>query len=192
LLALAHADAQQTNVPIQRTETRVVMTTAAKFQPYYNGGRFLTLSNHQHSYMVWWPLDPRFKGASTIQSNEVYTFTVVEEPSTSITFPVTNIIIPDVVRIEQGGRVIYDIEECEIHHTRMERKEVPISYGLPCLLAGEPTVDVEQRLFPHRREFVLGGCTILETSPNTKDLYVCRECRTAYENWKKEHAKTGL
>jgi len=174
----------------QRIENRAEITVPAVFKFYQEGRwRYLILSNEQHNYMIPWPLDPRFNGASVVQSNQVYTFTVVEEPCTTITVPVTNTTAPQVVRIRKDSQVIYDLEQCEIHHTTMERLEVPISYGLRPASTNEPSFLTEQRLFPHHREEVDGGCIILSTSPKTKDVYVCRQCQAAYENWKKEHGQ---
>jgi hypothetical protein len=84
--------------------------------------------------------------------------------------------------------MIYDIEVCEVHKTKMEHKEVRIVYGYFLPRPDEPSYDVERRLFPHRREYSLGGCTV--NNLETERVYVCTDCRKAYDKWKAEHKKS--
>jgi hypothetical protein len=76
---------------------------------------------------------------------------------------------------------------CEVHNAKMELKEVDISYGEP--RDNEWTGDTEHRLFPHWREYSIGGCEISENSPKTVKAYVCADCKKACEKWKAENKK---
>ena len=43
----------------------------------------------------------------------------------------------------------------------MERKKVPIIYGYPSRMPGDPPGRIAERLFPNRYEFGTGGCTYI-------------------------------
>lgn len=148
---------------------------------------YLTISDAKHSYEFPWGIPPHYNGSVVLESNRVYTFTVIEEPLSLLgvgsSFPV-------VVRVERDGKMIYDREVCEVHQIQMERKWVRIVYGLIAPGPGEPSGDTEQRLFPHRREVSFGGCVVSPDSPKTNKVYVCSQCKKAYEKWKTENTKT--
>lgn len=85
---------------------------------------------------------------------------------------------------------IYNIEVCEIHRTKMEHEEVRIAYGLIRPGPDEPSGDTERRLFSHRRGYSLGGCVITPFSPKTMRVYVCTDCKKAYQKWMTDNKKT--
>ena len=84
----------------------------------------------------------------------------------------------------------YDIEVCEIHRTKMEHKEVRIAYGLILPGPDAPSTDMERRLFPHRSEYSLGGCVSTPLSSKAERVYVCPDCKKAYEKWMTDNKKT--
>jgi hypothetical protein len=116
----------------------------------------------------------------SLDTNQFYTFTVAQKPFYNFT-------TPELQRVELAGQTIYDIEVCEVHKTRMEHKKVKILYGLIRLAPDEPSADTERRLFPHHREYSFGGCCVTPDSPKTERVYVCSECKKAYEKWKSEN-----
>ncbi len=161
--------------------TQVVITTRPRFA---DRGQFtyLLLADAKQRYEVAWAMPPKMQFVPVVlDTNRVYTFTLHEKPYRDIT-------IPELLRVQADGQTIYDVAVCEVHKTKMELKEVRISYGLPA-----PSVlptDTERRLFPHCREQVLGGCVISPDSPKTEKIYVCSECKSGYEKWKGENART--
>jgi hypothetical protein len=168
--------AEQSNAP-------VVITAPARLEQR-GDWIYLTISDARHSYDLPWAMPPHYAGSVALESNRVYTFTIIEEPSRS------GFLLSDVVRVERDGKMIYDREICEVHHIKMDRKEVRIAYGLLVPGPGEPTGDIEQRLFPHRYEVAFGGCVVSPNSPKTDKVYVCSECKKAYEKWKSKNKKT--
>jgi hypothetical protein len=163
------------------TSKEVVITTRPKFDARAQF-TYLILADDKQRYEVAWAMPPKIQFVPVVlDTNLVYTFTLQEKPFREITFP-------ELLRVQAGGETIYDIAVCEVHKCKMQLKEVRISYGLPppSML---PT-DTERRLFPHGREQVLGGCVISSGSPKTEKIYVCSECKSGYEKWKREGART--
>ena len=74
---------------------------------------------------------------------------------------------------------------CEVHNTALELTQVPVSYGLPRF--DKPLVEARMTLFPNSRMSVNGGCTFDSDSSSTAEEYVCRECRQAESQWRKEN-----
>jgi hypothetical protein len=167
----------------ERSAQTVIITTKPRIE---QRGQFsyLVIADTSHTFDIGWgmPPDMQFIPVS-LDTNRVYTFTVVQKPFRSIT-------IPELRKVQSGGQMIYDIEVCEIHKTKMEHKEVKIVYGLIIPGPDAPSGDTERRLFPHHREYSLGGCVIFQDSPKTEKVYVCSECKKAYEKWKSENKKT--
>jgi len=176
LLLSYSAFAAETNAPI-------TVTAPAKFKQH---GEWLHLivDDGRHNFDIVWSMQ-RYNGLVTLRSNQVYTFTIFQEEK--FTPPIK---IPMVVRVVEGGKVIYDREVCEVHLRKMEHKEVPIEYGYFRRNPDAPSDDTEQQLFPHRLEVKGGGCAISDDSPKTANVYVCSECMKAYEKWKAEHQQT--
>jgi len=161
--------------------TQVVITTRPRFA---DRGQFtyLLLADAKQRYEVAWAMPPKMQFLPVVlDTNRVYTFTLHEKPYRDIT-------IPELLRVQADGQTIYDVAVCEVHKTKMELKEVRISYGLPAP-SMLPT-DTERRLFPHYREQVLGGCVMSPDSPKAEKIYVCSECKNGYEKWKGENART--
>ena len=165
---------------VAHASVQVVITARPKF---VDRGQFtsLLLADDKHSYEVSWAMPPKMQFVPVqLDTNHVYTFTVLEKPYHTI-------IIPQLLKVQADGQTIYDIEVCEVHKIKMQQKEVRISYGLPSrdIL---PT-DTERQLFPHCREQVLGGCVISPDSPKTERVFVCAECKSGYEKWKADNAE---
>jgi hypothetical protein len=166
----------------ERVSQTVVITTKPRFEQQ---GQFvyLVITDTNHSFDISWGVPPRVQFIPvSLDTNRVYTFTVTQRPFHNIT-------IPELRRVQLHGQIIYDIEVCEIHKRKMEHKEVQIAYGLIMPEPDEPSPDAERQLFPHHREYSLGGCVVEPDSPKTKRVYVCTDCKKAYNRWKTEHKK---
>ena len=172
----------------ERAVHTVVITAKPKFEQRKQFV-YLIISDTNHSCDISWAVPPSVQFVPvSLDTNRVYTFTVIEKESTLIPKHLlfTNIpIIPihRVLRIEDRGKLVWDHEVCEIHKTKMVHKEVKIVYGLPLTRRDDPSADIERRLFPHHREYSLGGCVIEPDSPKTDKVYVCRDCTEAFEWW---------
>lgn len=78
---------------------------------------------------------------------------------------------------------------CHLHQVKMEKKQVPIIYGLVRPDDQEILMyKKEPLLFPHAKDYVLGGCSI--QWKKSQKLFECSQCRKAKENWLEEHPKS--
>ncbi|MBI5686001.1 MAG: hypothetical protein HZC54_13090 [Verrucomicrobia bacterium] len=77
------------------------------------------------------------------------------------------------------------IKLCEVHKTPMERKEAEVVFFLVRPGPDQPSSAIEMLLFPHRRESVHVS-NVVESDPKTREVYVCAECKKAYEKWRAE------
>ncbi|PWU10638.1 MAG: hypothetical protein C5B50_25095 [Verrucomicrobia bacterium] len=166
-----------------KNKTTINVTCAPRFE---QRGDFvyLVIRDSIHSYEVGYSMPPRvvFLPVS-LDTNRIYTFTISEKPLKGTKFKSST-----VLRVQADEKVIYDEEICEVHHTRMQQKKVPILYGLLMRSPDEPPWEDEQKLFPHRNEVVSGGCCPLPEK--TEIIYLCNQCKMAYEQWRKQHPST--
>jgi hypothetical protein len=154
----------------------VIVTARPQFE---QRGEFvdLIISNASQSFDISWAMPPKVQFVPVLlDSNQVYTFTVAQKTYQGTT-------IPELRKVEFRGQTIYDIEVCEVHKVKMELKKVGIAYGFPASSPDEPSTETEGRLFPHRREYALGGCVVSPDSSNTTEVYVCPECKEAFGWW---------
>ena len=173
------------------SEKAVVITCPAQLERR-DDWIYLTLTNSQHRYEIPWSMAPHYQGDVALKAGRTYTFTVVEEPSSWAGETQSEIATPrpEVTKVEWKGKVIYDREVCSAHKARMERKEVPIVYGYVIREPGAPSGKTAERLFPNRREVSMGGCVFTPGfSPEVDLVYVCSECKNAYEKWEAENLK---
>jgi hypothetical protein len=78
---------------------------------------------------------------------------------------------------------------CNIHHIRMQKKRVPISFGL--FVLDDPYYSAELVYFPNARDYVNGGCEVdpvRQKEPHFR--YVCSECKRAQRQWASAHPKS--
>ena len=72
---------------------------------------------------------------------------------------------------------------CYVHKTKMEKKAVPIHWGLPGPLGNdEPSTVERMRLFPFAIKYSNGGCCPIP-GKETEEVFVCRECQNAEAIW---------
>ncbi len=75
---------------------------------------------------------------------------------------------------------------CHVHHCPMQRKTVPIAYGLMVPDGSEPSFETRGRRFPFAdEEWVPGGCMV--EAKKTEQIFVCSECQKAKQHWIKMH-----
>ncbi|OHE75419.1 MAG: hypothetical protein A2107_08565 [Verrucomicrobia bacterium GWF2_62_7] len=163
----------------------VVVISKPRFEVRNDLFSYLVISDKNRSCDIRWGIPQReiqFVPLS-LDTNRVYTFTMLVASMDNTTEAWLH-------RVQLGGQMIYDIAECEIHKTKMEHKEVPIGYGFIALKPDHPSLDTEHRLFPHRIEYKPGGCSYSPGMSKTTKVYVCAECKKAYEKWKVENKAT--
>jgi hypothetical protein len=77
---------------------------------------------------------------------------------------------------------------CNIHHLRMQKKIVPIHWGL--VVIEEPYYSAQVSQFPNAREYVNGGCEFEPERERVKHWrYVCPVCKRAEWQWALRHRK---
>jgi hypothetical protein len=86
------------------------------------------------------------------------------------------------IRIQSGDDTLFDRSICEVHHIKMSEIMAEVNYGM-WVPGGTEAYCVKS--FPHYRNFVLGGCLLLDTK--NAPLFVCPECVASCEHYKREH-----
>jgi len=87
----------------------------------------------------------------------------------------------EIETIRDGDALLYDAAICPLHHTRMARTDIEISYGLPM----REFLDAMEQ-FHGGPGFRLGGCVVSDISPRSERGYKCAECVAAYGRWEKK------
>jgi hypothetical protein len=77
---------------------------------------------------------------------------------------------------------------CPVHHIRMERKMVWVTYGLIAPIGGPPYIAAMNRDFPYGSAYALGGCDP-RPGPRKGPVYVCSQCKKARYDWAVKHPK---
>lgn len=93
--------------------------------------------------------------------------------------------IEQLVRITEGGQVIFDRSICGIHHVKMELRNVEIDYGM--YAAGSEAESYCMQHFPHFRDFALGGCVVGDQKFTT--IYICPRCVAECNEYTRQHPK---
>lgn len=166
----------------QPVEPPAVITTKPRFE-HQNGVLNLVISDIKQRYVInWgsWGVKPEIRPVPvSLDTNRIYAFTVAQRIVKGRAFP-------ELRRIQSAGQTIYDIEVCEVHKTRMELKEAPVTYGMMKPRREEPSGVMVQHFFPHSRDFVWGGDRPVPDRPTTENVYVCSECQAAEARWRAE------
>jgi hypothetical protein len=74
---------------------------------------------------------------------------------------------------------------CSVHHIRMERHEVAVSYGLEIY---DDAWGKASRQFPFANAHVSGGCEV-PAHRERASVYVCPRCRVLQRQWALRHRK---
>jgi len=75
---------------------------------------------------------------------------------------------------------------CEVHGTIMDRKVVPLAFGLPPTPL-PPLAEALRISFPHAEDQAEGGCVVPLCRPKDALIYVCPRCVAARKAWDREH-----
>lgn len=78
------------------------------------------------------------------------------------------------MRVEEGGAVIFDRSVCEVHHVKMSEITAKVRDGTSASHPGEAEC---QRKFPHYRDFLKIAC--IADGTERESHYVCPECVAA-------------
>ena len=161
---------------------RLVVVTAKPQFIQENEWVNLVLRDAGQEYKVGWGMGTNVHFVPVpLNTNETYTFTISQQSTDDVWFS-------ELQKVQQDGRLVYDVGICEVHHAPMQKKKVRIVYGLVEPSPGEPSFEIDAQLFPHRWEVSFGGCVDSFFSPRTEKIYVCSECKKAYQQWKVEHS----
>ena len=92
---------------------------------------------------------------------------------------------------------------CKVHHVRLQRDTVEITYGLVGYKEGY--IKAQERLFPNANIHGYGGCVLetavdpcsgkeIQTSPKFSAVLYCSACRRAQARWSRahQHAKFAM
>ena len=96
--------------------------------------------------------------------------------------------------IEGHIRAVVDLNAktngiCEVHHISMERRLVPVVFGLAP--GGREYSEAMERDFPHSSLHVDGGCVSDARFLHARfPWYVCPECKRAERQWAEKHRNT--
>jgi hypothetical protein len=79
---------------------------------------------------------------------------------------------------------------CTIHHIQMQKKRVPIYFGL--LVFEDAYYSAELAHFPNAQEHVNGGCEVDSCSPEagTFKIRLSQKCKRAQRQWAIAHPKS--
>jgi hypothetical protein len=119
-----------------------------------------------------------------LEEKQTYTFTIEQEKSAAVPGVLIN---AQIMAVTRDGQTVYDRALCELHRRRMERKEVPIVYGLVAKLPGDPSAE-EEKAFPKWRESFAGGCIVMP-GRDKELVFVCPDCKAGHAEWKAKAKK---
>ena len=124
-----------------------------------------------------WPYDA--PEPAKIPSDRVLQMEVVEITKKPLMedMPESMMISYELSKLTDGSRVLYDASVCRAHDMKMERRAVPISYGLPYRPPGFKEASED---FPHDGT-VLGGCVVSEETHT--HVWVCSKCEERSKAW---------
>jgi hypothetical protein len=155
---------------------------------------YLRIFDDARSYDILWAIEVQGRTTSffpvELTPGKDYSFTLVQErPSVQDSVVESGFKLPHIARIEEvykprDAPPLYDRAICEVHHCKMQRELVPVTYGMLGYLY---TPEELKTLFPHHQEFVAGGC--LGGDRKTDRLFACRKCKATYANWLKINAR---
>jgi hypothetical protein len=91
--------------------------------------------------------------------------------------------IQQLVRITEGGEVVFDRSVCSLHHEKMELRTVKIGYGM--YAPGSWAESYCMSHFPHFRDFALGGCVVGDAESTS--IYVCPKCVAECNDYARQH-----
>jgi len=106
----------------QSTNRLITVTASPQFEERGEWKCFI-LTNSQETFRLWALGEQSAVPGVSLDTNKIYEFVFTNHP-------LANTFQRELIEVRLNRRVIYDVETCEIHHVKMERKVVPVHYGL--------------------------------------------------------------
>lgn len=79
---------------------------------------------------------------------------------------------------------------CAVHQVPLQKKKVPISYGMPMWSDYDTKMTQEAtRSFPHSAVQAEGGCVVMKDAPKQIEVWQCPNCLLAKSEWVKQHPR---
>ena len=130
---------------------------------------------------VYWPGNAPKPG--TLAKGRSYTVELLEEEHRyAISDTLSSSWSPELMRLKDGGRVLFDASLCRVHGVTMKRQIVPISYGLPSFLAFDRAYETARESEFPNTGVVPGGCCVDEERLVTR-AWVCATCVAHEKQW---------
>ena len=166
-------------------ERHVTVQTKAKFKQQSIGGAHsyytLEIKSDGDDRSIYWPTNaPK---PLSLNKNRSYTVELLEEEHR---MPIGddgfNFWSPELFRLIDGDRLLYDASMCRVHGIKMNRVVVPIAYGL--YMPDQNYSRAEDSAFPNAG-VVLGGCCVDTERPSTH-TWVCPTCLANKSRWEEQ------
>jgi len=93
--------------------------------------------------------------------------------------------IQQLVRITEGGTVVFDRSVCGLHHVKMELRKVRVAYGMIGPKNWAESYCMGH--FPHFKDLALGGC--VEGDAESTSIYICPKCVAECDDYMRQHPK---
>lgn len=189
IIAAALTSCATSKIPKERN---VTIQTKANFKKHPFSGKHvyytLEMGQGHDSRSVYWPDDA--PNPASLNKKRSYSVELIEEErKRTLGGSSISTWSPELFRLSDGKRLLYDASICAVHKLQMERKVVPISYGFP--MFDPEYLKAKNTQFPNT-EMVLGGCCVDMDRPTTH-AWVCTSCVHNKERWKqlKKAQKSG-
>ena len=172
-------------------ERQVTVQTKLNFKKQSAGGAdayyTLEMVSDGDERSIYWPEDAPGPGA--LSKGRSYTVELLEEEyGLGMGGEGASYWSPELFRLSDGDRLLYDASVCRVHGAGMKRAVVPISYGFPMFERSYSTAMESE--FPNAG-VVLGGCCVNRERPSTH-AWVCPRCVENKRGWEKENPKTNF
>jgi hypothetical protein len=153
------------------------------YKAYYT----LDVDRGGEEHSVYWPANA--PQPHSIAKNRSYTVELLEvEHRTPINGDKSTYWAQEMFRLSNGERLLYDASVCPVHRVAMERKLVPISYGIP--MSSRENLRAQENQFPYSG-VAFRGCSVIQGEPSTRD-WVCPACVAHKKQWEQQNqTKTG-
>ena len=123
---------------------------------------------------------------SSLNKNKIYTVELLEEkPKTEDESEENHRSFPDLVRLFDGERLLYDASVCHVHGVKMVRVPVPIQIGT--VFYADDYLEVLMSQFPNAR--IISDRRTTRNSRLSKYDWVCSTCVSNKARWQKQQKK---
>jgi len=134
----------------------------------------LTVTNRHHRFTIDLPVKDLQLPPNRVFTNTFYTFTFRERLFDDA-FPLV-LTFPELVRITDNDKTLFDSEECTVHGTKMTRRR--FDFG-----SFSPGEELEKKSFPNSGVLTGLWCAVGLDRFIKRPVYVCENCRKAFKVW---------